>query len=117
MAETQLMEFFANYGWQLTLIAVAGVVVLGVLKYANVFARLEKEERKPVYLCISIGLSVIGSAIYLAVIKQFDYKLLIAVSIAIYAINQTFYSIYENTKLRDLLNSVVQKLIEYFDKN
>lgn len=116
MVETQFIEFFSQYGWQLTLIAVAGIVILGILKYSNAFSKIEKENRKPVYLCISVGLSVGGSAVYLLVINEFSVGALVAIATAIYALNQTLYSVYENTKLRDLLETVAQKLIDFFNK-
>lgn len=104
--EQQFTTFVAAYGWQLALIALAGIIILGVLKYANVFSKIDKENRQPIYLAISVGFSVIASAIYLAVIKQFEITYFCAVAAAILALNQTMYSIYENTKLRDLLHKI-----------
>lgn len=104
--EQQFTTFVAAYGWQLALIALAGIIILGVLKYANVFSKIDKENRKPIYLAISVGFSVIASAIYLAVIKQFDITYFCAVAAAIFTLNQTMYSIYENTKLRNLLHKI-----------
>ena len=104
--EQQFIIFVASYGWQLALIALAGIIILGVLKYANVFSKIDKENRKPIYLAISVGFSIIASAIYLAVIKQLEIKYFCAVAAAILALNQTMYSIYENTKLRDLLHKI-----------
>lgn len=108
--EQQFTTFVANYGWQLALIALAGIVILGVLKYANIFSKIEKENRKPVYLAISVGLSIIGSAIYLAVIKKFEFGYFAAIAFAILALNQTMYSIYENTNLRDLLHKIFDEI-------
>ena len=108
--EQQLTTFVATYGWQLALIALAGIVILGVLKYANIFSKIEKENRKPVYLAISVGLSIIGSAIYLAVIKKFEFGYFAAIAFAILALNQTMYSIYENTNLRDLLHKIFDEI-------
>lgn len=110
--EQQLTTFVANYGWQLALIALSGIVILGVLKYANIFSKIEKENRKPVYLAISVGLSIIGSAIYLAAIKKFEFGYFAAVAFAILALNQTMYSIYENTNLRDLLHKIFCEIDE-----
>lgn len=108
--EQQLTTFVSTYGWQLALIALAGIVILGVLKYANIFSKIEKENRKPVYLAISVGLSIIGSAIYLAAIKKFEFGYFAAVAFAILALNQTMYSIYENTNLRDLLHKIFDEI-------
>ena len=104
--EQQFTNFMTTYGWQLALIALAGIVILGILKYANVFSKIEKENRKPIYLAISVGFSIIASAIYLAVIKKFEFGYFAAVAVAILALNQTMYSIYENTNLRDLLHKI-----------
>ena len=104
--EQQFTTFIAVYGWQLALIALVGIIILGVLKYANVFSKIDKENRQPIYLAISVGFSVVASAIYLAVIKQFEITYFCAIAAAILALNQTMYSIYENTKLRDLLHKI-----------
>ena len=42
----QLEVFILNYGWQLGLIALVGVIILGILKYANAFSKIENEKRK-----------------------------------------------------------------------
>lgn len=104
--EQQFTTFIASYGWQLALIALAGIIILGWIKYTNVFSKIEKENRKPIYLAISVGFSVITSAIYLAAIKKFDITYFCAIAAAIFSLNQTMYSIYENTKLRDLLRKI-----------
>lgn len=109
------LELFTNFvnthGWQLAAIAFAGVVLLGVLKYANAFAKVEKEKRKPIYFGISIGFSLIGTIVYLLVIGQFDWSYLVAVTTAVYALNQTMYSVYETTTLRDLVIKIVEYVI------
>lgn len=99
----ELMIFLSTYGWQLALIALAGVIILGALKYANAFAKIEKDKRKPIYFAISVGFSLIATIIYLLVIKEFTIEYIVTVTTAIYALNQTFYAIYETTTLRDLI--------------
>ncbi len=102
-----IITFAANYGWQLALIALIGIVILGVLKYANVFSKIEKEKRKPIYLAISIGFSLTASIIYLLIIKSFTVEYIITVTTAIYGLNQAMYAIYETTKLRDLISLIL----------
>ena len=99
----EMFVFLENYGWQLALIALVGIIILGVLKYANAFAKVEKEKRKPIYFAISVGFSLIATIVYLLIIGQFDVNHVIAVTAAIYALNQTMYAIYEQTTLRDLV--------------
>lgn len=112
----ELSLFFITYGWQLTLIAFVGIVILGILKYANAFQKVEKENRKPIYLGISVGFSLIGTVVYLLIINQFSIEFFITVTLTIYALNQTMYSIYEQTKLRDLLAKVFNFIVEKLKK-
>ena len=99
----EMFLFLESYGWQLALIALVGIVILGVLKYANAFKKVKEENRKPIYFAISVGFSLIATVVYLLIIGQFDVNHVIAVTMAIYALNQTMYSIYETTKLKDLV--------------
>ena len=108
----QMILFFQQYGWQLAIIAFVGIVILGVLKYANVFSKIEKEKRKPIYFAISMGFSLIATAIYLLVVKQFEINYFIAIASAVYALNQAMYAVYETTGLRDLLCKVVELIIQ-----
>lgn len=99
----QMTMFLQTYGWQLALIAFVGIVILGVLKYANAFKKVKEENRKPIYFAISLGFSLIATVVYLLIIKQFEITYFITVATAIYALNQTMYSVYETTKLKDLV--------------
>lgn len=112
----QMILFFQQYGWQLAIIAFVGIVILGVLKYANVFSKIEKEKRKPIYFAISMGFSLIATAIYLLVVKQFEINYFIAIASAVYALNQAMYAVYETTGLRDLLCKVVELIIQKIKK-
>lgn len=105
----ELLVFLQDYGWQLALIALAGIIILGVLKYCNVFKKLDEEARHVLYLVISVGLSVVGSIIYLACIHQLTVGGAFAIAGAILALNQAFYAIYANTPLKEL----GKKLIEW----
>ena len=103
----EMTLFFQIYGWQLALIALLGIVLLGVLKYANAFSKIDKDKRKPIYFAISIGFSLCATIIYLLIIDKFTVEFFITVATAIYALNQTMYSIYETTKPRDLVAIVL----------
>lgn len=109
----ELLNFYAEYGWQIALIALAGVIILGILKYANAFGKIDKDKRKPIYLAISISLTLAGTAIYLLVIGQFNFTYYLAVAGAVYALNQTIYAVYETTNLKTLLNSLFEKFLEW----
>ena len=108
----ELLVFFAAYGLPLTIIAVLGVVILGILKYAGAFAKFEEKVRHYFYFGISIGFSVIASTVYLLIIKQFDVAYLFAIASAIYALDQAFYSIFEVTSLNDLCVMILEAIIK-----
>lgn len=109
--------FFQTYGWQLAVIALVGIVLLGVLKYANVFSKIDKDKRKPLYFGISVGFSAGAAAVYLLIVGQFEVNFYIAVTAAIYGLNQTFYAIYETTTLRDLLAKLLKAIAAKIKKN
>lgn len=114
----QLFEtFFTTYSWQLGLIALAGVVVLGVLKYCKVFEKIENEKtRHFLYFLISVGLSVIGSVIYLACIHQLDAAFVFGLAGAIFALNQGAYAVYSTTPLQTLWNKILDSLVDFIKK-
>ena len=102
----ELLQFFQQHGLWLTVIALAGVIVLGILKYCNVFKKLDEKVRHVLYLVISVGISLIGSAIYLACVGGFDITYFITLAGAIFALDQTFYAIYANLGIKELLGKV-----------
>lgn len=107
-----LINFFTAYGLAITLIALAGVVILGILKYCNLFKKLEERKRHYIYLTISVGLSLIGTAIYLLVVGQFEFNYFLLIASAIYALNQTFYSIFKITPI----NTLFRKILDFLFK-
>jgi hypothetical protein len=42
----EIIAFFAKYGLILTLIAVVGVIILGIMKYCNLFKKLPEKSRQ-----------------------------------------------------------------------
>lgn len=103
----ELLVFLQTYGPWLALIAIVGIVILGVLKYCNVFKKFDEKIRHVLYLVISVGISIIGSVIYLACIHQLDVTYIFTVSAAILALNQTFYTIYSNLSLKELFLKLI----------
>ena len=112
----ELLVFFQTYGLPITLIAILGIIVLGILKYCNVFSKLEEKYRHWVYIGISVVISVIGTMIYLAIVKQFEINYILTVSAALFALNQAFYSIFKATSLNDLGTKVLDILKQLWEK-
>ena len=59
---------------------------------------------------------MIGTIVYLLVIGQFDWSYLVAVTTAVYALNQTMYSVYETTTLRDLVTKILESVFKKVEK-
>lgn len=108
-----LQEFFIKHGFPLTLIAFAGIVILGILKYTNLFKAFAAPKKKAIYLVISVGLSYMGSLIYLIYTNQ-SLAMSPILFGSIYALNQGMYSIYENTSLKTLVQKGLNRLEQYF---
>lgn len=113
----ELITFFATYGLAITIIAVIGIAILGVLKYCKVFEKFEEKKRHFFYLGISVGLSLIASIIYLLIIKQFQWDNFIVIAGAIYALNQTFYNIFKTTSLNALGTMILDFIKKLLTKN
>lgn len=111
-----LLAFFQQYGLPLTGIAILGVIILGVMKYCNLFQKLSEETRHYVYIGISVGLSAIGAAVYLICINSFDLPKFIAITTALYVINQAFYNLYKVTPLAELIKKIIEKILEHINK-
>ena len=75
-----LIKFFSSYGLILTVIAVVGIVILGILKYCNLFKKVEESKRHYIYLFISVGFSIIATVIYLAIVKQLNINYVLTVA-------------------------------------
>ena len=109
----ELLAFFGTHGLWIGLIALAGLVLLGVLKYCKVFKGIANDTyRKVVYLVCSVGLSLIGCAIYLLCTGTFDWMALFPLAAAIWALNQTFYNIFKTVKINDLAVMVMNFVVD-----
>lgn len=113
----EFIQFFARFGLPITLIAFAGVAILGIMKYCDLFTGLQEQTRHFVYVGISAGLSIVGSIIYLLIVGQFEPNLIVAVALAIYALNQTWYNIFKVTSFNDLMTKLLTKIIEFIKEH
>ena len=98
-----LLQFFTSYGLAIGLIALAGVVVLGILKYCNVFEKIANDSTRHIIYCVcSVGLTLIGIIIYLLCTSAWDWTFFITLVPVIWALNQAMYNLFKVTKLNDL---------------
>ena len=112
-----LINFLATYGVAITIIAIAGIVILGVLKYCNLFKKIAENKRHYIYLAISIGFSVLATLVYLLIVKQFEIGYFLTIAAAIYALNQTFYNIFKVTSINKLATKILDFVLSFIKKN
>lgn len=111
-----LINFLATYGVAITIIAIAGIVILGVLKYCNLFKKIAENKRHYIYLAISIGFSVLATLVYLLIVKQFEIGYFLTIAAAIYALNQTFYNIFKVTSINKLATKILDFVLSFIKK-
>lgn len=118
-AMEMIVQFFAQYGWKLALIACSGIFILGILKFFHVFDKIEKTKRKYVYAAVSTVLSLIASLIYLLCTNTLEWATFGVYSASLYAFNQIIYSMYETFGIRSVVRKfghlclkVIKKMIE-----
>lgn len=113
----ELLSFLEQYGIWPSIIALVGIFILGLLKYNNVFINYNEKTRHTLYLVITVSISTIGSIIYLAVVDQLTITHIVAIASAIFALNQTFYSMYSNLDLKNILIDIKNFFVALFNKN
>lgn len=113
---SELVNFFTKNGFQLTLIAILGIAILGALKYTCIFKKLPEKYRHFIYLTISVGFSFIASAIYMKIQHNFEFSSYIALCIMIYALNQTFYNVFKITSLNKLIENLIDFITDNIEK-
>lgn len=111
-----LINFLATYGVAITIIAIAGIVILGVLKYCNLFKKIAENKRHYIYLAISIGFSVLATLVYLLIVRQFEIGYFLTIAAAIYALNQTFYNIFKVTSINKLATKILDFALSFIKK-
>lgn len=110
-----MIKFFSAYGWQMTVLAVSGIFLLGVLKSVKAFDWIRiyageektlqvdktKQVKKIVYTFISAGLSVVACCVYLTIINtELTATLILTISGTVWSLNTIAYMLYENLGAR-----------------
>lgn len=112
-----IINFFSAYGWQMTVLAVSGIFLLGVLKSFKAFDWIRiyavegeektlqvdktKQVKKIVYTFISAALSVAACCVYLTIINtELTATLILTISGTVWSLNTIAYMLYENLGVR-----------------
>lgn len=112
-----IVNFFSAYGWQMTVLALSGIFLLGVLKSVKAFDWIRiyavegeektlqvdktKQVKKIVYTFISAGLSIAACCVYLTIINtELTATLILTISGTVWSLNTFAYMLYENLGVR-----------------
>lgn len=111
--EAGLYNILTNYGLPVLIIACITILLIGILKYFDVFRKVPKDNRKPIYYVLNY-LFVFGLvALYYVIFKR-PFDDYVAYSLVSGTAVSSLYVLYENTKLRDLFgiigNFIVSKV-------
>lgn len=111
-----IVNFFKTYGWQLSLLAFSGIVILGLLKWFGCFKKLNDKYKKYVYFGLSVIISILSCTIYIFVVNQFNWANYGILCLAIVGFTLTIYGLYEHTGLRTAWKKLVLDNIAKFFK-
>lgn len=129
--------FLTTYGWQMSLVALVGIVLVGILKICKVFncikcyskdadgnkvlnEKLTKNVKKFIYYLLNWIFSIGSCTLYLLVIVkvEFDWQQWLTLCSAVIAYSTMIYAIYENFGLRAIwqafLNAVKKLFVKIF---
>ena len=122
-----IIKFFTQFGWQMTVLAVSGIFLLGVLKMSGAFSKVkiyvkdkngtkvisEKNTiqfKKFLYMFISVLLSVAACSVYLYIRKEINIVFIATLTIPVFGLNQIAYGIYENLGVRTVWKMLLDKI-------
>lgn len=101
--EEMVYQFFLEHGWKLTLLSISGIFLLGVLKYFDVFKKLSENQKKVVYAIVSACFSIAVCGVYLVCVDRFSWTKFGLLSLGVFGVNQSVYTVYENYGIRTLV--------------
>lgn len=104
----QILEYIANYGLPVFVIASVIIGFVGILKLCKVFDKItNKTARKAVFYAVDMVLSFAGVAIYFAIFK-IDFAGYIAFVCTQIGATTTLYALYENFGVRNLVKMFIE---------
>lgn len=106
-----LSGFLVEYGFTLTVLALAIILLIGLFKIVakKLLDKIEKENRKPIYELLTMILVILLTVLWIAIEPQISGGAMVWGEflprvLALYSVVKVMYPIYENFKLRDLVH-------------
>lgn len=101
-----------EYGIEIVVIALVAIMMVGLLKslLRKQLEKIEKANRKPIYEITSMIIVVVLTVVWVLISGGRTIELYIAKILASYGAMKVMYPLYENFKVRDLVQ-LIGKLI------
>lgn len=103
-----------EYGIEIVVLALAAIAVVGALKSLlhKQLEKIEKANRKPIYEITSIVVVVVLTVVWLLINGGGSIELYMTKILASYGAMKVIYPLYENFKVRDLVQLIFKLLKE-----
>lgn len=112
---TTIGEVVSQYGIAIAVLGALSVALVGLLKisFKKELAKLSKENRKITYEAMSIGASLLMAGICFLLTGGNSAELYFQEAGMTYAVAKVLYPLYENFRLRDVVQFVIKKAEEW----
>lgn len=109
--ETMLVTIVTKYGLPALLLGAITIFLIGVLKYFDVFRKIPKDNRKPIYLVLNYIIVFALTAAYYGIFKlRFtDY---VSYAFVVATVVNLLYPIYENLKIREFFGAIGRFIVK-----
>ncbi len=104
-----------EYGVEIVVIALVAIMIVGLFKSLlhNQLEKIEKANRKPIYEITSMIVVVILAIVWILIGGGGTIELYAAKILASYGAMKVMYPLYENFKIRDLVQLIFKLLKEH----
>lgn len=104
-----------EYGIEIVLLALVSIAVVGALKSLlhKQLEKIEKANRKPIYEIASMIVVALLTVVWLLISGGGSIELYMTKILASYGAMKVMYPLYENFKIRDLVQLIFKLLKEY----
>ena len=104
-----------EYGIEIVVLALMSIALVGALKalFKDQLEKIEKANRKPVYEVTSIVIVAILTSVWVLVGGGGGVEVFVGKILASYGAMKVIYPLYENFKVRDLLQLIVKLIREH----
>lgn len=119
-------DFVAKYGIEVTILAALSIFMVGLLKVtlSKALEKIDKPNRKPLYELLSIVFAFGLTALWLVVkapvfgmeAVPFTFEAVATLGSSVYVVVKVMYPLYENLRLRDLLQLIGNGILDAMKK-